>query len=340
MRQHLFVFFDGDFELKHKQDKGVYSIYFINSDKFYIGSTNCIEGFAGRWRQHIQCLRNNKHSNSIMQHTYNKYGENALRLKIVEICTESQKYILQREQYYIDTLKPTLNINQTAVGCTFPEDWISPQSKPVLQYDLEGNFIKEFNSVSEAQEATVQYVIQALTTYYKEGYTTSAGGYQWRYKIDDSFDIKIPKYKYKQSTEILCYDSNGNFYKEFPSILVASKELNLNCGNISRVVNGSMRSYGKYFFKKKLSEEYPLHIENLLRVHKKQLFVTVEDLETNETFHFNSLRQIPQNIVSRCSLQPYIKKGLKEFIIKRRNTNKLLKIKIQDYNGYSSNETI
>ena len=330
MKRSIQVLFDSQFESEHKNDKGVYSIYFINSDKFYIGSTNGIKGFVGRWRQHLQMLRNNKHTNLILQRTYNKYGEECLKLKIVELCKEDKEYILSREQFYLDSLKPTLNVNQVAFGCVFPENWISPLAKPVLQYDLDGNFIKEFSSIAEAHRAISADIYQALDNLDK--YPTQAGGFQWRLKESEDVELKIPPYKYSQELTILCYNSDGDFYKEFPSILKASQELNIDCGNISKVINNLMNSIDGYFFKKKESDNYPLHIDDKLRLHKFQKFINIEDLCTGEKYHFDSLRGIPKELINRCSLQPYIKQGINEFIFKKRGSTKKYKIKIQNYN--------
>lgn len=254
-----------------------------------------------------------------------------MKLEIVEVFEGSNEQLLEREQFYIDSLKPRLNINKVAVGCKFPEDWVSPQAKPVLQYDLDGNFIKEYVSLSKAKEEFSNCDInQAIRN--SQYFTTQAGGFQWRHKVDNNFERKIPKYKNPQEMTVLCYDSNGDFYKEFPSILKASKELNLEVGNISKTVNGIIRSCNGYFFKEKTADEYPLHINELLRLHKNQLNIDIEDLETGEKYHFDSLRQIPKDLLSRCSLRPYLKKGIKEFIFRRNVTKKTFKIKIQDYN--------
>lgn len=330
MRRSIKVLFNSDFELEHKNDKGVYSIYFLGTDKFYIGSTNSKGGFHSRWHWHICALRSNKHANSILQHTYNKYGESVLRLKIVEICNNTNEYTLEREQFYIDSLKPTINVNQTATGCTFPEGWISPTAKPVLQYDLEGNFVKEYVSMNEAKRFVKADIIQSLQNVNK--CSTQAGGFQWRLKENNDFPLKISPYKYSQEITILCYNSNGDFYKEYSSMQKASQELNIDVGNISRVVNGLMRSCNGYFFKEKVSDNYPMHIDDMLRLHKNQLNIDIEDLETSKIYHFNSLRQIPKDLICRCSLQPYLKKGLREFIFKKRDTKKQYKIKIQNYN--------
>ena len=329
MRRGILKLFEGNFELVHKYNKGIYSIYFSGTEQYYIGSTSTKGGFDSRWRQHLQKLRNKKHSNTILQNTYNKYGEDCLKLKIIELCTGTSEQILEIEQYYIDLLHPPLNINMVAKGCQFPKGWISPLAKPVLQYDLNGNFIKEYNSINEAKRGTGLDVIQALES---KNRFSRAGMFQWRFKIGKNIPYKIPKYKYTQEKSILCYDSDGNFVKEYASILQASIELNINCGNISKTVAGKMRSCNGYFFREKIVDDFPLHIDSMLRLHKKQLKVTIEDLETHECYHFNSLREIPKEIISRNSLHPYRNKGLSEFEIRSKKNNKKYKVTIQSYN--------
>jgi group I intron endonuclease len=53
--------------------------------------------------------------------------------------------------------------------------------KPILQYDIEGNFIQEFDSAKTAQEITgikFDNISMAL-----RGKSKTAGGYVWKYKI-------------------------------------------------------------------------------------------------------------------------------------------------------------
>ena len=58
------------------------------------------------------------------------------------------------------------------------------ESKPVIQYDLDGNFIKEYPSYREAQRQT------GITTIYvacKGINQKTAGGYKWKYKEDIAY---------------------------------------------------------------------------------------------------------------------------------------------------------
>lgn len=55
-------------------------------------------------------------------------------------------------------------------------------SKPVLQFDKQGNFIKEYPSMREAQRQTGIHAIDKVCAGAK--YRHTAGGYIWRYKED------------------------------------------------------------------------------------------------------------------------------------------------------------
>lgn len=318
--------FKSKFEIDNRFKTGVYSLYCKATGQYYIGSTIGKGGFMKRWCSHLYKFRKNKHT-IVLQELYNKYGENSFFFEILEIFEVNNETVREREQYYIDLLQPELNICEKAYGCIFPERFIQPNSKAVLQYDLDGNFIKEYKSMAEAEEATGSDVAQALRALNHCNSTQSAG-FQWRLKESDNYQVKIDKYKYSQSFEILCYDSNGDFIKEFPSILEASKELNLNTGNISRNINGLMHSCNGYFFKKKINDNYPQKINELLRIHKNQFCVDIEDLNTGKKYHFNSLREIPNKIMNRCTLRPYMKKGLTEFTITKKDKSKIFRFKI------------
>lgn len=88
---------------------GIYKITCTPTGKFYIGSANNI---AYRKQQHFWQLRNNKHHSITLQRSFNKYKEENFRFEIIERCIEIS--LLEREQYYIDILKPHFNICQVA----------------------------------------------------------------------------------------------------------------------------------------------------------------------------------------------------------------------------------
>lgn len=87
----------------------IYKITNLVNNKIYIGSAF---NFKKRYNNHISSLNRNVHKNLHLQLAYNKYGKNNFKFEIIEECDKDN--ILQREQYWIDTVKPEYNICKIA----------------------------------------------------------------------------------------------------------------------------------------------------------------------------------------------------------------------------------
>ena len=102
--------------------KGVSGIYQIQSKrngKIYIGSA---VNLKERKCLHFWDLKNKKHTNGRLQNHYNKYGKVDLQFFILEFCEKER--LIEREQFYINALKPEFNICQIAgssLGTTHSE---------------------------------------------------------------------------------------------------------------------------------------------------------------------------------------------------------------------------
>src|SRR5574344_824807 len=80
---------------------GIYCIFNVKNDKYYIGQTNSLKKYGGllqRLKTHITSLRGGYHDNIFFQRSFNKYGENCFRFQILEICSE--KDLNDREIYW------------------------------------------------------------------------------------------------------------------------------------------------------------------------------------------------------------------------------------------------
>ncbi len=84
---------------QYKNGSGVYSITNTIDGKRNIGSTSDFykRFFAGNG--HISLLRNNKHFNSHLQSAWNKYGEIAFKIELLELCPVQD--LFKRELYFI-----------------------------------------------------------------------------------------------------------------------------------------------------------------------------------------------------------------------------------------------
>ena len=78
--------------------------------RFYIGSTI---SYKKRQNSHFCDLRKNIHCCPKLQSVYNKYGKGVFFFEIVE-HVENTLLLIEREQHYIDTLKPWFNVAQKA----------------------------------------------------------------------------------------------------------------------------------------------------------------------------------------------------------------------------------
>ena len=172
-------------------------IYYIKSpsNKYYIGST---KNFVNRKKRYARgdCKKQHKIYNSIM-----KYGWEQHEWGVLDHCSED--VLIEREQMCIDFYKPELNISKFA-SCPFRGRTHTEKTKkklallkkgkrlseehkkklsearkiPVVQYDKENRFIKEWPSAKDAQKTLgIRHITDCCRGSYK-----SAGGFVWRYK--------------------------------------------------------------------------------------------------------------------------------------------------------------
>jgi group I intron endonuclease len=86
-------------------NSGIYQIRNTRNGKIYIGST---DNFNRRKSEHFSCLRNNKHSASKLQNSYNKTKDKSFFIfEILLICREDN--LILYEQIFMDYYKPWYN---------------------------------------------------------------------------------------------------------------------------------------------------------------------------------------------------------------------------------------
>lgn len=91
---------------------GIYKICAPNGH-FLVGSTN---NFKLRWQDHFLLLKKNKHPNSRLQNTYNKYPKGWI-CEVLEKVSPVKELLLEREQNYIDIYfgsATCMNLNRRA----------------------------------------------------------------------------------------------------------------------------------------------------------------------------------------------------------------------------------
>ena len=201
---------------------GIYCIENTINQKKYIGQSIDI---YRRWKQHQSGTTGCAISTAIV-----KYGINNFSFKILELC--NQQLLNEREVYWIEYYDTYNNgYNETKGG-----DNISNRVKtPIKAYDINGNYIKTYESLHEAARENNCSVSQIYNVLQHERIT--AGGLQFRY-INDNMPILSVANRQGQIREIIQLDLDNNIIAEFKTIAEASRKTGAYAPSIGRVCRG------------------------------------------------------------------------------------------------------
>jgi group I intron endonuclease len=95
-----------------KNKSGIYLIHNLVNGKQYVGSSKNINQRLSSYYSLSKLLDNRYISRSIMKYGHDNFS--VLILELIESNENLKKDLLNREQFYLDLLKPTLNINPIA----------------------------------------------------------------------------------------------------------------------------------------------------------------------------------------------------------------------------------
>jgi hypothetical protein len=235
---------------------GIYKITNIVNNKIYVGSAVNI---SNRFKTHKRLLKNNNHFNNHLQSSYNKHGISCFEYEIIETTTHD--IMLNRESYWIETLNANnrdygynkrlivssnlgiklsdetrKKLSDSHLGHKRSEEAnkkiIESQYKKICQFDMDGNFIKVFNSLQEAaQELNVKYTTSITACLKKR--LPSALGFRWCYENEKDFFIPTPLKNgssYKIKLKVTCVLTNN--IRIFESIVDARKSLKMSTTTI------------------------------------------------------------------------------------------------------------
>jgi len=195
----------------------------------------------------------NKRCNNSNASNYKYYGYKGIKNLLSQ---DDVKFLWFRDKAY-EMKKPSIdridsNGHYCLENCRFiemKENISRAFSKPVLQYDLNGNFIREWKSATKASsyfkgsETSIRHVL------YGKNYT--AFGFQWKYKLTNDFPKKINKALRHQhlptnSKPIIQLDLMNNVIKEFSSAKEAHRKTNIEYTSICESANNCKHTAGGY----------------------------------------------------------------------------------------------
>jgi group I intron endonuclease len=192
----------------------------------------------------IPVLQYDLEGNFIREWNSSKEVERSLGIKGVSSCCSGWIKISGNYLWRYKTDNYSLKI----------EKYIDPNKKPVTQYSLNGDFVKHFNSISEAINLYGKSIQHCVLGKQKTSY-----GYQWLC-LGDNFPPKIVPYtktkrertkefKIKQGKPVIQYDVNNNFISEFSTMKIAQDKTGITQHNISACCRGKQKTAGGYIWK-------------------------------------------------------------------------------------------
>ena len=244
-------------ENKNSNNSGIYAIVNLINGKRYVGQTYDLHH---RWIRHKSYLKNNTNHNRHLQAAWNKYGEENFKYEVLEKCDFD--LLDEREIYWInyyDCLNNGYNFSEGGIGCKgykHTEEEILKMRmiqnpEPVVQLDLEGNYLNTFISCGEAGAHIGKKSVAGIKLCCEKKKYRKAYGYIWVYEKDYKngtidWDYYFQKSK-NQKKPVLQYDMNMNFIREWDSIF-QTQEDGFVPSQVSIVCSGKNLSHKGYIF--------------------------------------------------------------------------------------------
>lgn len=279
-------------------------IYKITNDinnKVYIGQT--VKNIKYRLQEHFHKAEYDYTHHKKLTHLSQAiitHGKEHFHIETIEECDLLS--VDDKERYWIAYYDSFNNgYNMTIGGQDLPLN----KGKPVLQYDLQGQYIQTFDSALQAANITNlndNTIRQACRQQIPK-----AGGYQWRYfSIDFPLQINPIEDCSQRKRKIKQYNLRGELINNFNSIQEASNYTNINATNISRACRaGGVSKAGGFQWRFEEDNDIPTNIEKPLKktkIYKTQLPVIQYDKNHQFVKEWNTIKEAADTLNIRSSL--------------------------------------
>lgn len=250
-----------------KGQSGIYLLHNLVNGKQYVGSAKDLKKRLYSYYFPLKLMDNRYVSNSIL-----KYGHDKFSVVIVEIVTfknDLKKEILEREQYFIDTLKPQLNLSPTAgskLGCKLSEETkrklsqlkvgkkLSEDTKAILSRLFSGElnpFYGKTHNLDSLMRMKLSKIGELNPMFDKE---KSPEFIEQMYKDKKGSNnpmfgkTHLPETLSKMRKPIWVYNSSSlKFIKMYNGTVQLKKDMKMGYDTIKKYLNTDQSYKGKYF---------------------------------------------------------------------------------------------
>ena len=219
--------------------------------KIYIGvhATETPDKFDGYYGCGVSRKHPVTHPKTPFQYAIKKYGFDAFERSVIKIFDSYEEaFKLEAELVNEDFIKRPDTYNAILGGGGMPDN-----SKIVYQYDLNGNFIKEWESATIAGKELK--VCPTLISHAVIHHTTSLKSL-WSFEKYDKLNLEIFTV-YTPEKSIYTYDLNFNFIKKYNTMSEFAKEFNTSISHINRAIQQKYVLGGVYVSNEKLEKFIP-----------------------------------------------------------------------------------
>lgn len=293
----------------------IYSITNLENNKVYVGKTTKSNPYD-RWKQHLQLARsfnNLQENNSALSmpilRAISKYGADNFKFRVIEECADDN--VNERETFWIEKLdacsKNGYNVTLGGEGIKKPQKYWSnhPHSKEVSCYTLEGEWIKDYESVGLAAMDITGKRKTSPIRFCIKGTTFQAFGYRWALKGEE---LKLIEKRVNRRGCVYGINLELGHKKIWKSVADAAEEVNGNRKNNANIKlsidsddNNKLSAYGWYFFRSKpvkwkAAKRNTFTTESAKKASKKSGEKTKRpvygvNIKTGEVVEFNSMSE-------------------------------------------------
>ena len=162
----------------------------------------------------------------------------------------------------------------------------SSKKVSVIQLSKDNKFIKEWDSISEAE---YQLKLKNISTCCNGKYKY-VGGFKWLYKYDyENIDNINEYFKVYDDKYIIQLTLDNIFIEEFESIVEVERKTGINSSSISACCRNKRNSAGGYRWLYK--DDYNLNKNNLELLPKKKKKIVQLDLDNNLIKEYESIKE-------------------------------------------------
>jgi hypothetical protein len=171
--------------------EGLSCIYKITNPKgkIYIGQTTSLWIRLSKYKN-LNCTTQKLLYRSIKKYGWKNHQISILTFCELSICNEKEKYYIEEYKSYYKKY-PKIGLNLTIGGKGKTDNFGKGHFKTVLQYDLNGNFIKEWESATYAAKQLNIKMTGIRNNVRGDKLYKQSGGFLWKDKVNNEIPLKI-----------------------------------------------------------------------------------------------------------------------------------------------------